>query len=254
MLARREGKVALLVAVFALLTLQGAFAGETAGRLQKVIEGNLQRYFDQVPVEVIVKNPGQVTLKGVVANFEDERLAYDIASRVKGVRTITYDVVVRPAKMVQDSEIKDELTGYLSDNSQITDPENIHVAVNKGVVTLSGSVLNYKEFETADRVAAWQMGVTDVVNDLKILNQTEKHLTDSQLAEIVRGVIADRFPMARNMVTVNVADGNVALNGRVETLWEKDNLPREIHRVKGVKDVTSHLILTEPEESPTALR
>ncbi len=243
MSAKRDGKIALIMSVFMLFGLQVLFAASPARALDREIEGALSRYFDNVPVRVEVKAPGEVVLKGGVTSLADEHSIYEIASRVKGVKKLTMDIQVRPSMPMTDEQIKIQIVNGLKINSQILVPDNITVNVLDGNVTLAGKAQSVKEVEAAERVALFQMGVKGLESNIQVLSNRSHPLADQDVLGLVNGVIEDHFPLVKDKVKASVSGGHVVLNGMVTTIWEKDNLPREVKRVMGVKDVENHLAL-----------
>lgn len=84
------------------LTVRGADT-RTADDLDGSLRGHIRNLFDQDPslkagnLDVDVNN-GVVTLKGEVANAQDRQRAYDLASKVPGVKEVVNSLEVKGSK------------------------------------------------------------------------------------------------------------------------------------------------------------
>lgn len=243
MSAKWDGKIALILSALSLFAMQALFAASPTRTLDHEIEGALSRYYEGVPVRVEVKAPGEVVLKGEVSTLADEYDIYEIASRVKGVKKVAVEIKVLPPEPMTDQQIKNQIVDGLRINSRILAPEDIAVNVNEGMVTLAGKVQTFKEMEAAEKVTVYQDGVKGMENNIQVLAKTSKPMSDQDIQALVNATIEDHFPLAKDKVKASVTAGRVSLSGTVGTLWEKDNIPREVKRVIGVTGVTSSLAL-----------
>ncbi len=243
MSAKWDGKIALILSALSLFAMQALFAASPTRTLDHEIEGALNRYYDGVPVRVEVKAPGEVILKGDVTTLADEYDIYEIASRVKGVKKMAVEIKVLPPEPMTDEQIKTQIVDGLKINSVILAPEDIAVNVQGGRVTLAGKVQTVKELEAAEKVVVYQDGVKGLENNLQVLAKTSKPMTDADILGLVNATIEDHFPLAKDKVKASVSGGRVSLSGMAGTLWEKDNIPREVKRVIGVTGVTSTIAL-----------
>ena len=113
---------------------------------------------------------GRVTLVGEVNNSFEKAVVTQVASAVKGVIVVRnnldykYDWVRRP-----DWEIRDDVT-YKVFWSPFVDEGQVEVAVDRGIVTLSGNVETWSERLNAES-CAWQGGAKDVRNELTVSYQ-----------------------------------------------------------------------------------
>jgi osmotically-inducible protein OsmY len=104
-----------------------------------------------------------VILSGTVPTYPDPTSA-DGRAQVPGVAGVDNRLVVSfPSAYVipADSEISFNVTRALTWSPSI-EATRIHVAVNQGVVTLSGAVDSYWQKHRAEEIAANTAGVTDV--------------------------------------------------------------------------------------------
>ncbi len=110
---------------------------------------------------------GWVTLRGTVDAYWKKQRAQETASTLTGVRGITNELAVVPSRTYEDKLIADSIVAALERNIQV-DASTIHVRVNGGEVTLSGSVPSLPVFRAAQATAEDMPGVVAVNNDLEI--------------------------------------------------------------------------------------
>lgn len=241
-------KISIMVTVLAALILitQPLLAQESASKLQGRIDKTLLNFYQVLPAKVTVKDPGQVTLQGEVRSYADKLNIYNIVARVKGVKGITNNIVVKPdlaGAMVTDNEIKISIENDLKVNSIILAPNEVKVAVKSGIVTLTGTVNNHNEYEMAEQVAGEKVGVKGLDDRLQILATSGKTVPDAEILAIVKDIVSDHFPQSGKNVQVKVASGQVTLSGSIERLWEKHALEKEVKKLVGVKGIVNDLVV-----------
>jgi osmotically-inducible protein OsmY len=160
-----------------------------ADRIDKILA------FDPVAdgrgVHVAVKG-GEVDLTGSVDTDFESAEAFDVASGVAGVKAVKDDLVVRqpnapyiyssyldpyepyaagwymiaPRTTTSDAELEQRIDTEIR-RSPFVPPDDVHVQVNDGKATLTGTVATSKERETAGN-DAFLAGATGVDNELKL--------------------------------------------------------------------------------------
>lgn len=123
-------------------------------------------YVERFDIDVDARN-GWVYLSGVVnTSFESEQAAW-AAERVQGVvgvvNNVTYDYRWR---WKPDWEIREDVKDQFF-WSPFVDAEDINISVDNGVVSLTGSVSSWSEFEDAEK-NAYQAGAKEVENNLVV--------------------------------------------------------------------------------------
>ena len=114
-------------------------------------------------IESIVRH-GIVTLKGTVDYWYQRKSASDAVSRLAGVVSVNDHIVIVPPVRT-DYDIHDELKRALVRRFPL---EDLDVAVDKGVVTLMGTVPAYRIRRESESVAWATRGVTDVMNKIQL--------------------------------------------------------------------------------------
>lgn len=203
---------------------------------------------DDALITVQVDN-NHVTLEGTVGSAAEKRYAISDAwvSNVESVNADDLEVAdwarderFRTDKYVpkSDKEVADAV-----DDALFYDPRvasfHVDVAVDNGVVTLSGVVDNLKAKRAASQVAKNTVGVWTVENRVKV--RPSEPMTDAMVATEVReALLRDPF-VNRYDVDVSVDNGIVYLSGEVDTFFEKAQADDVVAQVNGVVAVANNL-------------
>lgn len=139
---------------------------------------------------------------------------------------------------IDDSELRRKVIAELDWDPSI-DNSAIGVAVKGGVVTLSGSVVNYSQKKNAERGAKRVAGVKAVAEDLKIKLPGAAERSDADIAQSVLGGLRFNVDVPRERVQVTVEDGWVTLDGEVEWQYQKTAAENAIKYLMGVKGFTN---------------
>jgi len=132
-------------------------------------------------------------------------------------------------------------------------PNEIGVAVNDGVVTLTGWVDSYAKRWGAEEAAYRVRGVKAVANDVEVRLPGSSERTDSDIAAAaVRALQWDNLVPA-DRINVTVSKGWVTLKGEVEWQYQKENAERDVRKLWGVKGV-SNLITVKPRVRASELK
>lgn len=165
----------------------------------------------------VTTREGIVTFTGKVDNILARERAIRIAEAVKGVRAIVDRIEVKPVVRL-DSAIKlDVETALLED--PVADSYELQVAVDDSVVTLKGEVESWVEEQLAVKIAKSIRGVRKVEDEIDI-HYTAKRSDFEINQEIKKRMNLDPY-LESDLLTVEVDDGVVRLDGSVGSLAEK---------------------------------
>lgn len=122
-----------------------------------------------VKVDLMVKDGG-VTLRGTVGSYWEKIKAEEFASHVQGVCGVINELSVVPTKNFDDEQIARRIVDNLERNLY-TDAGRLTVKVEKGHVTLSGSVPGQGQKISAYEVVRYIEGVRSIENLIVAENQ-----------------------------------------------------------------------------------
>jgi osmotically-inducible protein OsmY len=120
-------------------------------------------------VKVFVKD-GIISLEGKVNSLWKRDKIIKMASQIKGVNSIKNKILVRPSNEIPDDKIWDLISKSLRNSVRI-DSKNVKLKVKDGVVTVSGVVSAFVEYEAIIEIIISTNGVTEIKNQLKWIHQ-----------------------------------------------------------------------------------
>ncbi|MGU3340762.1 BON domain-containing protein [Methylobacterium mesophilicum] len=127
------------------------------------------------------------------------------------------------------------------------DAAHIGVAVDKGIVTLTGHVGTYAQRVAAEKAVRKVRGVRGVVEEIQVRFAGETPPRDEDLAQRAVQMLDWSVTVPRNAVQVQVQGGWVTLTGKVDWQYQKEEAYRSIRRLAGVAGIINNL-----EVSPKA--
>jgi osmotically-inducible protein OsmY len=177
---------------------------------------------------------GIVSLSGSVPHLLARERAGEIATRVKGVRSVVNRLEIRPVPRTDDQIRKDVELALLADPA--TNFFGLKVGVRNGIVSLGGRVDSWQEERLCILVAKGVNGVRKVLSNIDVARP--RHRSDDEIkAEIKRRLDFDVWVDAE-LVDVKVVKGQAFLSGMVGSLAEKKRAFGDawIAGVKSVED------------------
>ena len=229
-----------------IMTPQAAYAlGQNAqsdNNIQADVQNSLKKYKE---VQVSVSN-GVVDLEGTVKNFAIKEEIDKKAHRVKNVVAVKNKIQVAGAGEVSDAELQQQIVKKLQyDRVGYGNAFNaISVNVQQGVVTLAGNALGPVAADSAVSLASNMPGVQDVVNDITV--DPVSPMDDRSRMQVWRAVYS--FPSLNKYamdpaqpIRITVVNGNVTLNGVVDSQADKDAAGIRANSVPGIFKVVNDL-------------
>ncbi len=211
------------------------------------------------PLEVSA-TAGVVTLSGEVPGIASKRRAVAAATGVEGVRAVIDRLRIPPAVEAGDGAIRDAACKWLSRNVDFfnctlralssgrlevlrdagADPSGaIDIAVEDGVITLSGYVISLSHKRLAGVLAWWARGCRDVDNALEIRPAEED--SDEEVVEAMRLVLETDPLVHAEQIAVGSHDFVVTLQGVVSSEDERRRAELDAWFLHGVKRVTNEI-------------
>jgi osmotically-inducible protein OsmY len=202
-------------------------------------------------------NNGNVILSGTVGSWQEKELCREVAESVRGVRDVTNNININYNALRTDKDIKADVLSRLKWDIYVNQ-QFIRVSVNKGIVSLRGTVASAAEKEWAYD-DAWVNGVNSVnVDDLRVqwwqnsspeYEQETITLRDKEIkAALEQAFIIDPRVIS-DRINIKVNDGVVTLRGMVTDLQSKHAAERDARRTIGVFGIKNDLVV-QPKSIP----
>jgi osmotically-inducible protein OsmY len=131
-------------------------------------------------------------------------------------------------------------TNWIS--SQASNAEHIGVAVEDGVVTMTGHVTSYEQKAEAEAAAQRVRGVKAIAREIDVRYPFEKPVQDDQIATRAADALAWNL-VPKNSIRITVQKGWVELTGQVLRNYQKVAAESAVRKLQGVTGVTNHITI-----------
>lgn len=192
---------------------------------------------DAARIGVMVEN-GIVTLGGHVGSYAEKIAAEAVARRVKGVRAIAEEIEVRypQHKKTADDQIAARAIAVISWDAMV--PEGVvKVKVEKGWVTLEGTVDWQFQREAAYRAVRKLNGIVGVVNKIGV----KPRVAIPDVKAKIRAALERDAEFEADAIKVNVVGDKVILDGKIKAWHERQVAERAAWSAAGVCSVEDNL-------------
>ena len=119
--------------------------------------------------------------------------------------------------------------------------EHIGVAVNGGVVTLTGHVENLTQRHAAEAAALRVRGVKAVAQEIEVRLRPDTERADDEIAAAAVERLAWDVSVPANSVKVTVQNGWVRLTGEVDWHYQRTVAEQDVQRLYGVVGLTNDI-------------
>jgi len=126
---------------------------------------------------------------------------------------------------------------------------HIGVAVNNGVMTLTGHVGSFAEKFAAERAAGRVVGVKAVAEELEVRYPFEKP-DDSDIAKSALQALSWDTEVPKDSVSVKVEGGWVTLSGGVDWYFQSSAAEADVRKLRGVIGVTNDIKVKPTIQAP----
>ena len=194
---------------------------------------------DAAEIGVTAKD-GVITLTGVVDSYAKKLEAENAAKTVYGVNAVVEKVEVKfdtYRSKKEDNDIANEVLKAFKWNWQIPDAQ-LKVKVEKGWVTLEGTLEWNFQKEAASNAVRNLLGVTGVSN--KIVIKAEK---DEVEKKDIESALKRNWYFNDQDIEVSVSGNNVKIKGRVNSYYAKDEAEQIAWNAPGVSTVDNEIII-----------
>ena len=217
--------------------------------VQADIASSLERNADVERENVAIEvDDGEVTLSGTVDSWLAYTEAEEAARYTVGVEAVTNNLQIEPPAGAEAdrAEIRSDVRDQLDWDYRV-DENDVNVAVDDGVVTLTGTVENFsaKEAAAAD---AWSVtGVIDVVNNIEV--DAEAPGSDAgNISRSVENVLEWNSEIDAADIRITTIGGIVTIEGTVESYWKKVRAEDLASDVSGVVEVQNRLAVVPTDD------
>jgi osmotically-inducible protein OsmY len=186
------------------------------------------------------------TLSGSVDVFDLKEEADRRVHRIKGVRGVMNQIEVAGPE-VSDQQLQEKLVRAISYDrvGYGTTPFNaISVRVQNGAVTLGGKAYGPVDADSAVAVASNTAGVKDVINEIQVdpLSPMDDQIRVAVFRSIYGFPSLNKYAMdPAKPIRISVQNGNVELDGVVDSKADRDVANIRANSVSGVFKVTNNL-------------
>ncbi len=123
------------------------------------------------------------------------------------------------------------------------DARTIGVAIENGIVSLTGHVQSYADKVNAERIVKRVHGVFGVANDIEVALPIDAERNDVDIARSALNAIDWNVAVPQDHVKVVVTQGWVTLDGDVEWYFQKRAAEDGVRNLAGVRGVTNKIIV-----------
>ena len=153
---------------------------------------------------------------------------------------------------MNDIELRQAIIDELEFEPSV-DAANIGVAVDKGIVSLSGHVASYVEKVAAEKAAKRVKGVRAIAEAIKVRFASDKKTNDDEIARRALNILEWSAVAPKDAVMVKVQDGWVTLSGEVNWQYQRIEIEQIIRRLSGIHGVLNAIAL-KPHVEPNDVR
>jgi len=127
---------------------------------------------------------------------------------------------------------------------------HIGVAVDRGVVTLTGHIDTYAEKAAIERALQRVQGVGAIALELDVKLAPNHQRSDTELAQALQSALAAQALVPASRITLKVEHGWVTMSGEVDWDYQRSTAERTVHQMTGVVGVSNRVTL-KPRTVPT---
>jgi osmotically-inducible protein OsmY len=118
---------------------------------------------------------------------------------------------------------------------------HVGVAVENGVVTLSGHVGSYAEKATAVTATKRIKGVRAIADELEVRYPDDRKSADDQIAKRIVDILSWNVELNTTTIQAVVRDGCVILTGDVEWQFQKKAAEADVRKLSGVREILNRI-------------
>jgi osmotically-inducible protein OsmY len=140
--------------------------------------------------------------------------------------------------MKSDIEIHKDVIDELAFDPQI-DERDIAVAVNDGIVTLTGAVPSFGQKYALERIVKRIAGVRGIAEEVKVELPQAHRRNDADIAAAALNALAWNTYVPTDVIQVTVENGFVTLSGKVDWQFQRIEAEGTVRHLLGVRGVSN---------------
>ncbi|HWU49644.1 MAG TPA: BON domain-containing protein [Asticcacaulis sp.] len=193
---------------------------------------------DAAAIGVSVRD-GVATLSGRVASYAEKIAAEQATLRIKGVRGVAQEIhVVFPSdKKTGDDDLARRAIQIIDWDTTV--PDTIKVKVQDGWVTLSGQVNWQFQRVNAENAVRKLSGVAGLTNQITV----RPSVSAADIKTRIEDALKRNAALEAENIRVQVAGGQVSLEGRVHAWSERYAAEQAAWSAQGVTTVNDRLVV-----------
>lgn len=118
---------------------------------------------------------------------------------------------------------------------------HIGVAVENGVVTLTGHVGSYAEKLAAERIVQRLKGVRAIAQEIEVRFPADKKTDDDEIAQRALKIIAWDTTIPDDKIKIKVQKGWITLTGEVDWYYQRSAVETGVRKLSGVTGITNSI-------------
>jgi osmotically-inducible protein OsmY len=147
-----------------------------------------------------------------------------------------------------DKQLRQDVLAELEYEPSI-DAAHIGVAVDHGVVTLSGHVSSYLEKLAAEGAVKRVKGVRAIAEEIEIRLPHDKKTSDDEIARRALDILHWDTRVPDGVIGIKVQDGTVTLAGTVDWQYQRQAAEDDIRKLSGVAGVINQVTIASRAEA-----
>src|SRR5579862_2732650 len=182
---------------------------------------------------------GIVTLSGSLPSLAQKHAAIEAAERVKGVRAVVSELEVRlPSAFRTEDESLARTAALAIEWDSFLPRGAVAVAVERGWVTLSGTVPYHHQRKSAERSISYLPGVCGITNEVVVVPPIP---IATQVKGEIQKALLRHSALDVSGIAIEAVGQRVTLRGTVRSLAERRDAERAAYNAPGVVEVVNQL-------------
>lgn len=146
--------------------------------------------------------------------------------------------------MKTDAKIREDVLDQLAWEPNVDDRQ-IGVAVENGIVTLTGVVDSYSTKMAAEKATKKVTGVKAVAENIEVKYGDAFKKTDKEIAKAAINALEWNMSVPDDSIMVKVEDGWVYLTGEVNWEYQREAAKKAVENLLGVRYVSNNILLKQ---------